>query len=360
MIPHLLDLVAEGVPPAVLAEHQVGLAEPHRFRPHDFIGGVVHEHAVLVDAGFVGEGVLADNRLVALHLDAGHIGHQSAGGVEPLGVDSRVELEVVAACPDRHDHFLQRAVAGPLPDAVDGAFHLPGSLLQGSQTVGDGEAQVIMAMNADHDLVDVSHVPPEMSDQTSVLSRHCVAYCVGDVDGGGAGFNCFLHHLRQEVRLGARRVLGGELYIVAIVPCALDSFDGPSQDLLFGHAELKFAVNGAGGEEYMDALPRCISERFPGAVDVCPLAAGEAANDRPFNFPGHRADRLQLARRRVRKTRFDDVNAQVLEGMSDLELLRQVHAGAGRLLAVPQRSVEKHYSIGRLIGHLLLSSAKKE
>ena len=52
---------------------------------HDFVGRALFEHAVLMDAGLVGEGVLADDRLVPLHLDAGDVGHQPAGGHQPRG-----------------------------------------------------------------------------------------------------------------------------------------------------------------------------------------------------------------------------------------------------------------------------------
>src|SRR5439155_22541191 len=55
------------------------------------------EHAVLVDAGLVGEGVLADDGLVALHLHTGDVRHQPAGGVELARVDGGGHLEVVGA-----------------------------------------------------------------------------------------------------------------------------------------------------------------------------------------------------------------------------------------------------------------------
>src|SRR4029077_2186662 len=54
-----LHALAERMPAAVLAEHQVTAREPHILRTQDFVGAVVLEHAVLVDAALVCEGVLA-------------------------------------------------------------------------------------------------------------------------------------------------------------------------------------------------------------------------------------------------------------------------------------------------------------
>ena len=63
----LVQLLAEGVAAGMLAHDQRGRLHADVLGPHDLVGLRVLEHAVLVDAGFVGEGVLADDRLVVLH-----------------------------------------------------------------------------------------------------------------------------------------------------------------------------------------------------------------------------------------------------------------------------------------------------
>ena len=94
------------------------------------------EHAVLVNTGLVGEGVLAHNGLVARRVHAGNAGNQAACRIQPGGLDARVQAEVVGAHLERHDHFLQRAIARTFADAVDGTFDLAGAAGHGGQAVG--------------------------------------------------------------------------------------------------------------------------------------------------------------------------------------------------------------------------------
>ncbi len=71
-------------------------------------------------------------------------------GTRRAAVDPRVGVvEIVARAQGHHD-FFERAVAGPLADAVDRAFDLPGAVFDARQAVGHGQAQIVVAMHADH------------------------------------------------------------------------------------------------------------------------------------------------------------------------------------------------------------------
>ena len=52
---------------------------------HDLVGGGILQHAVLVDAAFMGEGVAADDRLVGLHGKPVIAETQPRGAGEQLG-----------------------------------------------------------------------------------------------------------------------------------------------------------------------------------------------------------------------------------------------------------------------------------
>ena len=114
VVAQILHAVAERVPATVLAQHQLRAGQADVLGPHDLVGGTLLEHAVLMDAGFVGERILADDRLVALHGDAGDVRHQPARGAEAARVDPGLQLEVIAARAHGHHDLLQSTVAGPL------------------------------------------------------------------------------------------------------------------------------------------------------------------------------------------------------------------------------------------------------
>ncbi len=145
------------------------------------------------------------------------LGDQPAGGHQPRACRSRV-VGVVVVVPGAqgHDDFFQRAVAGPLADAVDRALDLSGAVLDGGQAVGHGQAQVVVAVDADHRLVDVRHAVREGADHAAHVGRRGVADRVGNVDRGGPGGDGRLDHLAEEVGLGAGGVLGRELDVVAV------------------------------------------------------------------------------------------------------------------------------------------------
>ena len=90
----------------------------------------------------------------------------------------------------------------------------------------------------------------------------------------------------------------------------------------------------------MDARPRGVLQRFPGAVDVKLIGPRQRGDDRPPDFRRDGLHRFKVALRGNGESRFQDVHAQAVELAGHLDFLRQVHAAAGRLLAVAQRGVK--------------------
>ena len=84
----LLQRVAQRVAAGVLAEHDRVRLEADLGRVHDLVGGALLQHAVLVDAGLVGEGVAADDRLVRLHRVAGQARDHAARAGQLARVDA--------------------------------------------------------------------------------------------------------------------------------------------------------------------------------------------------------------------------------------------------------------------------------
>ncbi len=198
-----------------------------------------------------------------------------------------------------------------------------------------------MAVDADHGLVDVRHAVRAACVITSAhVRRRGVADGVGNVDRGGAGVDGRLDHFAEEVELGAGGVFGRELDVVAVARGPLHAGHGPLDDLVLAHLELELAMDGAGGQEDVDPGSLGVLERLPGPVDVLIVAAGQAADGRPAHRLGDFPDGLEVAGRGDREAGLDHVDAQVDQGLGDFQLLGEVHARAGRLLAVAERGVE--------------------
>ena len=94
------------------------------------------------------EGVLADDGLVGLDSHASDTANHAAGLVNLGGVGVNLDAEMVFTCVQTHDDFFNGGVAGPLADAVDAALHLACAELHSNQTIGDGQAQVIVTVDA--------------------------------------------------------------------------------------------------------------------------------------------------------------------------------------------------------------------
>src|SRR3990167_5397819 len=127
------------------------------FGAHDFVSLALFDDAVLVDAGLVREGVRAHDRLVRLHRKTSDTRDQARSRHDLGGVKPRVAREDIAARTHRHDHFLERGVAGALAEAVDGAFHLARAIEHRRKRVGDGEPQGVVAMHRKYRLVRLRH-----------------------------------------------------------------------------------------------------------------------------------------------------------------------------------------------------------
>ena len=157
----------------VLAQHHFVRAPAHIFGTHDFVGFAVFEHAVLMDAGFVGKRIGADNGLVGLHCKTGNAGHQARGRNDLRRVDAGFTAKHVLACTHRHDNFFQRSIAGALAQAIDRAFHLTRTIQYRRQRIGHRQTQVIVAVHREHRLVGIGDAVTQIMDQFAKLAAAC-------------------------------------------------------------------------------------------------------------------------------------------------------------------------------------------
>src|SRR5262245_57486982 len=79
---------------------------------------------------------------------------------------------------------------------------------------------------------------------------------------------------------------------------------------------------------------------LPASIDIQFAGTGQAGYGHGANLLGYSLYRFEVAVGRDREPGFDDVHAQSLELARQQEFFLYVHAGAGRLLAISQGSVE--------------------
>ena len=346
----LLGALADGVAARVTAEDELVGLLPDVDRPHDLVGARILQHAVLVNAGFVREGVAPDDRLVRLDRFGGELREQLARLEQQRRVDRGVVRQTILANAQRHHQFLERRVAGALADAVDGALDLPDTALHGRQAVGDGETEVVVAVGAEDRLVRVRHAADDLLEELARFLWHAVADGVGEVDGRRTGVDGGLNNPAEEVAIAARRILCRKLHIVHQVAGAADVLHDRLEALLARHAELGREVQVGGCQKGVNALALGRFERLGSLVDVFGAAAGERRNNRPANLERHLAGGFSISRRGDRETCLDDVHPECVEGTRHAQLGRHVHRETGCLFTVAQRRVKDDNSRG-IVAH---------
>ena len=78
----------EGVPAGVFSQHQTAAVGADIFGTHDLVGQVILQHAILVDAGFVGKSIRANDGFIRLDDNAGVVADQLACPADLGGVDA--------------------------------------------------------------------------------------------------------------------------------------------------------------------------------------------------------------------------------------------------------------------------------
>ncbi len=287
----------------------------------------------------MGEGVFADDRFVGLGLDAGDGGDEAAGGVNFAGVDPGFDVvEDITADFEGHDDLLQGRVSGPLSQAVDGALHLPGAVLDGGERVGDGEAQVVVVV--DRDDGPVADEGFEFGDAGSDFIGQKDADGVGDIDRSGSRVDRGVDDLFHKAHLAASGVFEAELHVVDEGPGILHRLHGPFDHLLGFHPQLVLHMDGAGGDEGVDPLFWRGGDGVTGGFDILFQGPGQGADGRGLDPLSDAVDGVEIPGARRGEARLDDVHAQLLELAGDLDLLFGVHGGAGALLPVTEGGVE--------------------
>ena len=304
----------------MLAEHDLRARRADVLGVHNLVRAAILEHPVLVDARLVGKGVLADNRLVPRHHQAGDVREFAAGRHEELRLDAGRDAVNIGARSQGHDDFFERRVAGPLADPVDRHLDLPGAGANAGEAVRDGQTQIVVRVRRENNLVGPFDVGANAGDQRAVLLRRGVAHGVRDIERGRPRLDRRGAHVVDELNVGPGRVHRRELDVGDNRLRALHHVAGLGEHGGARRAQLVLDVDVRGRDEGVDPRIRGIPDGFAGPIDVGLMAAREPADRRPVNLTRDRLHRLEVARRRDREAGLNHIDAQVLERVGDFEL----------------------------------------
>ena len=287
----------------------------------------------------MGEGVLAHDGLVRLHRHVHQGRHEPARGIDALGVDVRLKRNPVMGLQN-HRNLLQGGVPRPFADAVDRDLALAGAVQQAGHRVGRRHPEVVVAVGGDDGLVDSVHVLHQVLDLGAELLRQAIARRVGDVHHSRARLDHRLHHAGEELVVGTAGVLRIEFNVLDVLLRVLDGADGPFQDLFPGGIELVADVRVGGADPGVDPAPLGVLQRLRGHVDVLFHGPRQRADRGPGHRLGDLHHRVEITRRGNRETGLDDVHAEELQGLGDLDLLHGVQLTSRDLFPVAERGVE--------------------
>ena len=170
----------------------------------------------------------------------------------------------------RHHQLLEGGIAGPFADAIDRAFELTCTVLNGLEEIGHGQAEIVVAVHRDHGIADVGHVLIDASDQRTELRGGGVADGVGNVDRGGTRGNRRLNHLVKELRIAAAGVFTGELNILHKRAGVAHHLGDDAEHIGTALAQLVLEVDVAGGDEGVNAATRGWRHGIGAGLDVGP------------------------------------------------------------------------------------------
>ena len=309
------------------------------------------EHAVLMYSRRVRKGVAADNGLVGLYGHTHEVRHKTARRDDLPRIDTYLEVEILVAlyC---HNDLLEGCVSGTFAQTVYRHLHLAGTVLDGSQRVGRGHAQIVVAVGRDDGLVDVGDVVLKVGDLGAVLARQTVTRRVGYVYDSGAGRDYGLHHAGQKLVLGAACILGVELHVIDETAGVLHRIDSLLDDRFGGHAKLFVDVVCRGADTRMDTAAFGELQRLGRHVDILLHGAREGTDDGARYRLRDLDHRVEVSRTRYREARFDDVHTQFFELPRHLDLLYGVELASRNLLRIAEGGVEDIYFFAHVMRKL--------
>ena len=186
----------------------------------------------------------------------------------------------------------------------------------------------------------VWHLLANSTNEPAKFLWHRIADGIRNIDRPGPCGNHRLDHLIEIGGIGATGIHGRKLHIVHIAPRPLHHLDRALLRLVARHSELVLQMDIRSREKRMNADLRGPLQCLPGSIDILRARPRQAANRRSLDFLRDPPHRFKIPRRAIGKSCLDDIDPQSCQLLRHHDFLFHIHAGAWRLLAVPQRRIK--------------------
>gem|GEM_PF-5853363 len=239
----------------------------------------------------------------------------------------------------------QVGVPAALAVAVDAALHEAGAGFDRGERVGDRALGVVVGVDADLDraVEGLDRGGRRLADE----ARQAAAICVAEGDVLGPCFGRGAHALEREgggVAVAVEEVLGVEDDALAGADAEGDGVADHRQVLLLGDANHLLQVQAPALSDQADhrchRLDQGRQGRVFGGGEPSPPGHPEGADRRALQLqPGEPLEELGFLRVGTGKASLDEVDAESVEGVDDVQLLADRERHALTAHAVPQGGV---------------------
>jgi hypothetical protein len=269
-------------------------------------------------------------------------------------LDAHAGLEMQGVVRLQHQRRNERdeiGIAAALAQAVERALHLPDTGADRGEAVGDGVLGVVMGMDAE---LAARHMLRHLADDALDLVRQAAAIGVAQHEPARAGRLGRLETAQRVIGIGlvaVEEMLGVEKGLAAARDSGSDRFLDERQVLLERYPEDQHDVEIPGLADEAAALRLGIEDGGESGIvgSAAARALGHAEGDELRVLKRRRSGKkCRVGRIGAGPPAFDVIDADAVELLRDVALVRHAEIDALRLRAIAQSRVEQ---IKALAGH---------
>ena len=248
-----------------------------------------------MNARRVGKSISSHNGFVGLNRHIHKAGNHAAYRINFLRIDLSFNLHTFVAF-QYHGHFFERGVSGAFANAVDGYFHLAGSVHHSGNGIGSSHAQVVVAMGGDDCILDTFYILKQVFDFIPILPWKAITGCIRDIDHRGTGFNHGFHYAGQVHVVGSAGVFAVKFHIFHVLFGVFGGSNGPFQNFILCGIEFIFYMKFRSSNTGMNSFTLCKFEGFGSHFDVFLHTTCEGTDGWPCHGFGYFHYRIEITR----------------------------------------------------------------